>query len=660
MKGPNVEWWSMGWRACMVVAIAALAFACDDNTTKVTQDTSDVHETLQEVAEIDETVIATSYLRVIRPEDNEPLAITHNSYADLIVGFFTSENQPIAATMLDFEIVESTDNCHTASPPCVRLRAFSDETNANGQVSMSVTTAGKDADATIRVSVQGQPTVTPVQAIVQTRAKDSYDLKVSFAYNGGRSFSNVQALLYNKAVYGDCAGIFTPPLRESSALATATGQRVAARQPGTGKIDDVFFTSLGNNDTFIVVAYAETQIGSASRVTVYGCTDDGVGTEILVNLDEVPMNIKGNYALTSNFNLLSGLPKRPQGSTEPMKAGDWVEVVIGIFENPSAALVDLIWPLIVNQFGFDLPEGLKPVVVNLIDDALKNFAPQWVSNAVTIGGDIGEFARNMQLVGELEILNEADFATGHLGAGHKHSYNGISLRWRLPCVLEGKTPTECNGSRIGKTFGELGKPQLAINGTFSGAVVSCGTVQNCLLIEQHGMTLPYGEILLAVIEGYALPELFNDSRVDSLDALVELVLLDYIKEWYNEGKPPAEQVTTEGCPAVGTILARWASGFLGSGFESIIAGVGEFACNEARNYVITLIRTQAANLTVNTQDNLLLATEGNCLLKDTDNNLEYDRIGEDNARCNWDIKFIWQNNAPVDLDGLFHARRGGN
>lgn len=639
-------------------ALVALVMGCDDSATQ-TQDTGDQQPVdLTEVTEVADQVVETSYLSVVNPADDEPLKIFYNSDSNIVVGYYSSSHEPLADAQLDFSIVESTENCHNASPACVKLTALSAPTGEDGLATMRVTTGVKDADARIRISVTNQPDIQPVDVVVQARAKESYDLTVQFEYAGSRTFSAVKPMLFDTANQATCDAVFTPPLKDPNLLPTAAKQNPdAKRSAQTGKIDNSVFWSLPNTKSYIAFAYAVTESG---MVLVYGCADQasGSGDTVTVVLQDVPITISGTYDLTSNFDLLSGLPRRANPE-DKMEAGDWVDTIISIFEKPGETLWKLIGPYVSELVGMEIPAGLDKVVGDMIDSAIENYAPDWVNYGFAIAGDIGEFATSMQLVGEFVFQSEPD-ATGVLPGEQIHRYTGISLRWRLPCIMNGTDPSQCDNSRITMTFNDLQRPDLAFDGTFTAAVVPCSNpAKSCLEIQRHGLTIPYGEILLAVVEGWVFPQFFG-ADVDSLESFVERVLLQYIVGWYNDAYPEKAVDPLGGCASVGAILGNLAAddGIV----NDIVTSVGEYACDEGKNYLINeLIRKNAEKLTLDTVDNLQLATVGDCEIKDTDGNLVYDKIGDalnDNTRCKWDIQFKW-GETETSLNGLFHAVRGG-
>lgn len=636
----------------LLAAFALMAGACDEGTKKT--NTTDP-DGFQDGTNLDTIDIERSYIQVTNPPNGEALKLFFQSDSNIEVGFFGPDNLPIPNVTLAFEILSATDDCHVGSA-CVKLNSFTGQTGPDGLVSMKVSSFSMAADVSIQVSVENNSAVAPEIILVQIRPKDSYDLKVEFEYGGARQFTVVKPMLFE--LEQTCADVFTPPMRDPRNLPTAARQNPDTPRNADGTITASTFIALPTGKSYIAVGYAET---AAGLVTVYGCNDDrptvgdGLGHTITVQLEEVPITVAGTYKLTSNFDLLSGLPHRADPN-DSMEAGDWVDMIVMLFQDPGQMIYDLLGPYIEDIGGISIPAGLAPVVVAMINDGIKAAAPDWLNNILTVGDDITELVTSLQLVGEFVINEEPNAETGVLGAGQIHRYTGVSFVWRLPCVKEGNDPAACSNARTGLSFVELGKPDLAIDGTFDGAVTKCANSNDqCLTINPHGMTVPYGEILLAIIEGWALPALFDDPLIDSLEQLIQRVLLQYIVDWYD---PTGTLITTTGCEAVGDVLAD----FAGDSFVSSVAkSIGEYACNEGISYLTGLIRDQAAKLTVDTQDNLVLSTAGDCKIKDSDGNLEYDMIGDpltDESRCNWDIKFRFNStDPPVNMTGLFHAVR---
>ena len=673
--------WKNWW---LILAVVALVGACDDSASNETDNGSgsDLADSTQPDTsdQIENDVaVQNAYLEVFSPSDDY-LKIFYNSDANIEVGYFEADGTAITNANLDFAITASTNGCHQTTN-CISLDAFSGTTGPDGHTTMRVKSGESTIDAIVTVSVPGMDSVDPVEIPVVISPKDTYELLVRFEYDGARTFYNSpdgtkQMLKARLQPQSSCSELYTPPLRNVSysqqdhyqELPTAQQVRDTERHED-GTFQDVLFYALKTGEAYIAMGYAETASG---LVTVYGCSEESSATTdtITVQLVDTPILVDGTYKLTSNFDLLSGLPRRDlvANPEAEMEAGDWVDIIINLFSAPGETLYGLIGPYIEDFSGFDIPDGLESVVGDLIDDAIENFAPDWLGNTLVIGGDIADFVTSMRLLGEFVVDGEPN-ADGIIADGQIHRYNAVSLRWRLPCAADDERDIdECNANRLSYTFAELGRADLAIEGTWGGAVAPCtdDPAKQCLVINSHGLTVPYGEIALAVIEGKLLALLLDDPTIDSLERFVDQVFLNFIIEWYNEGKDPADQVPNpddaeQKCESVGQILANLASldGIVGDAIQSI----GTYACNEGKSYLVTLIREQAAKLTVNTEDNLQLGTSGSCVIMDSDENLEYDLIGEsvpDSARCNWGIRFQFNEESNVvDLNGLFHAKRGG-
>lgn len=649
------------WRAWSALvtfgALAAMSVGCgDEGGTQVpTLDGGSDLANAPDGGDIGE--IGSSYLESHNPRPGEALRLFHGSDANLEIGFYGPDMSPIQGANLTFEIVSSSMNCHMEGQPCIRLASLGAPTDETGMAQVRVSAGSKDGDATIRIAVEGQDAVDPIEVVVQSRAKESYDLVVHFEYGGARTFPTVKPLLFARtADLQTCADLYTAPLRDPNVLPTATRSTPDLPVGTSGVIPDARFTSLPNNTTWLAAGYALTQGG---LVTVHGCTQveggpAGTAQEATVILEEVPILIAGTYTLTSNFNLLSGLPRR-NSPTESMKLGDWVDLVVGLFQSPAQVIVDYLLPYVEDIGGFDIPDGFEPFIVNLLNDLLVQYAPEWLGNTLVVGSDVGDILTNFQLEGEFVIAGEPD-ANGVLPPGNLHRYTGVSFKWRLPCVRSGTPVEQCDNVQ-GLTFTQLGRPDLAVQGQFTGAVSECdGATGECLNINLHGMTLPYGEIALALIEGWVFPELFGPS-VDSVDAFIQQIIIGKMIEWYNGGRDPADWVNATGCTGVGQVIERVTN------TGSIGRSIGEFICDTGVGYLVDLIKGTAAGLTLETENNLQLATNATrtCRLIDTDGNLEYDLIGnraQPTTRCNWDIQFSWNGTTPVALTGRFHAARG--
>ena len=645
------------WVLLTLSALTLGFAACDDSGGSEVP--NDMGDDLADAPGTDVVDPMTSMLIQVTPPPGEAQRMNFNGDTTVGVRFVTSDMTGIANQTLTFDIESSTNDCHLAATPCVRLAARTTVTNETGLGEMIVNSDVEATDVTIRVGVENQDTIDPVFPVVQIRDKDAADVIVHFEYDGIRQFAEVKPFLFSAADY-DCSTVYTAPLRDEGMLPTAE-RNTSPSAVTAGQIEDAVFINLPTAQDYIAVGLAETDAG---LVTVYGCSDmysadtPGSDRELTVVLEEVPILVAGNYDITSNFDLTSALPRGERDAmgnfVDGRELGDWIDLVILLFQDPGQLLVQELLPIVENLGGISVPDGLEAVAAGIVNDLIESQAPDWVNNALTVGGDVSDLLTNLQLEGELIIVDEPD-ADGQInGDNDEHNYAALSFAWRLPCVQAGMDPSECGKSTV--SFQQLGRPDLAISANWTGTVVPCeGANGECLQINLHGLTVPYGEIALAIIEGWVLPEFFGPS-VDSLDAFIDNVLLNWLLDFYSNSETGMQQPLTEtGCAGVGQALGNWTD------FGSIVETIGEFGCNEGKDALIDLVRGEAADLTLDTQDNLLLETAEPCRMLDSDGDLRYDMIGDggiESARCNWNIRFQWNDNDPVDITGKFHAVRG--
>ena len=479
------------------------------------------------------------------------------------------------------------------------------------------------------------------------------NLTVRFSYDGSRPFTSITPLLYSTSMFSSCDSIFTPPLRNPDVLA-APSLRLpeSVRDPETGEIPDAVVADLPEGATYVVVAYAPSDSDSA---WVYGCRDTpaSMGDIAVVPLTDAPTSIAGSFRLRSTLQLMAGLPTRSE-PTGPMQAGDWASTVVDLFGDPGRSIVRLLWPSVETAFGADLPSGLEAVFEEMLTGTMAHQSPAWATHATEVGDDVREFAEDLPLGGEFTLPDEPDPGTGVLGVHSRHRYSAATFGWRFQCLRDGHSPTECADHSASLTFSELGRSDLSVDALWGGAVVPCAAGDRCLVVDAHDLSLRYGEILLAVIEGWMLPAVY-EMPGDGLAALVTDVVRRRIREWYNAGRPPAEQVTDTSCRGVGVILARLAEGRVVAP-ASTVEDIGTFACDQACTDAVDLVVRQNAGLRATSS--VTLASDGDCPLAADEDYLQYVWIGEADAPCRWSVRFTWDGGPPTDHDGGFHAARG--
>lgn len=659
------------WMAALGV-VALLLGGCDDDTG--TGDNIDVRGGDNVLPDGN---IATNTLVIENPAADENgdhvLKLVYNSDANIDVRYLDVNNSPIDGANLSFDILTSTDDCGF---DCLQPEALEGSTNGDGYVSMKVSSKDQDADILLQISVVGNESVAPVEVLVKVRAKDSYDLVVKWNYDGIRSsFAGIKPLLFD----GDsasCADLFTAPLRDPGDIGQpARRQNPDAERSADGSIADSVFTSLANNSTYTVVGYGLTEAG---LVTVYGCNDerptitDGRNTVIEVDLQEVPILIAGTYDLTSNFDLTSAFPRaeNPAGFGD-YEIGNYLDDILNLFANPGEQI--WAWLYAIPAIRDNLPDAignLGPVVGQIIDSAIESFAPAWFNNALVVADDISNLLTSLQLEGELVINDEPD-AFGKLPEGQIHRYFAVTYTWTLPCA----NGESSNCGPVTKNLKEVtGDPTLDVSGTWTGTVSG-----DQLTIERHGLLIPIGAIALGIFETVALPAIMDDPNINSLDKFVDaLIIGNLVNLWNNRDdvdisctsncsgglKPaiPCGSLYGDGnslcdCGNAGDVLGLLVDE--NGGFASgIVSTIGQYGCSEGKAFILDFIREFFNGIQVDSEDAFQISTANPCALLDVDGNLEYDKIGETNARCDWQMDITFNSGTDVYTGtGIFFGER---
>jgi hypothetical protein len=674
------------WIQMVALALSALllATACDDDssTTPISEndtggfrDITEADITESDTGKPDATVITeTDRLVLIDPPDGV-MKIAHSSEAILKVKFETDKGIPIPDQAIDVEIVSTAPdaNCHQAELPCIQVFTVQGVTLEDGVADFSFKARTKDTDVVVRFSVAGIDTVDAVDATIQIRAKDSYDLIVDFEYEGDRAFNKITPLLFDPVPSSTvprpattCDEVYLVDNPRSTADFFPTVARSApdvTRNPD-GSIQPAVYTSLKTGNVYIAAGYAKTSSGQTVRV--YGCTEtlepspEGSNPRMKVTLVEVPYIVTGDYALTSNFDILSILPSRTDPA-DPREAGDWVRLVVDFFGDPAGAVVELLLEIdIIEQ---NLPSFAQSIAREFLRSAFDSFAPQWLRDIVTVGADIGDLVENLELSGTLKVVSEPtacdpsapDADITCLSGENIHEYNSITFRWSLAalpevmqnaCVVSPSKGSPYYTCPLNTLLGRDGA--YIIRGNWTG-----GFDADNLSIDNHPVLVPYGEILLGLIENLLLPTVFNDQSVNSIGAMIERLLGDVIIGYYNDQRDPADPAVTEtGCIGVGQALGAWT----GVGFA---ADVTRVLCEQGVSFVQGYVQDFATGLVLDAGSGFTFETKAGspCRAFDSDDDLVYDQLGGTanpaTDRCYWTISFTGGN----AIDGRFDATR---
>ena len=169
----------------------------------------------------------------------------------------------------------------------------------------------------------------------------------------------------------------------------ATGNKTVTTEKSAMKSTNSFALALA----LVLGVGAAASVGCAgSEVDDPNDVDDPDDTD-----GPVPTTAEGKYALTSQFDVASGLP------------GAVGDVVNGFIEftddpdDPAGALLDLAIAQIDNGTIRGALQGARTLAAGIINDRILDIAPDFVRNMVAIGNNVGQMARNFGTLTELDV-----------------------------------------------------------------------------------------------------------------------------------------------------------------------------------------------------------------------------------------------------------------
>ncbi len=278
--------------------------------------------------------------------------------------------------------------------------------------------------------------------------------------------------------------------------------------PGIGS--SVTWEGLGLGETYLVFA---TAMGPSEHLTAKGCVDaihlipalDGI-TDVTLDLNVVTLNPAGTYDATSTFDFTGAIPGQ---------VGDIINLVVDLFYNPGAFILDMVKLLVSQYIGSwvtDLAFSLfEDALGDLITDWLLNNSPGFIQDFFVIGQDLVQIVKSLTLTSELKISKlSSDYYVQGI-----QSWQGVILYWKLGCPKEdepGYDP-ECGAIPFSLTdLEESDVPMDLITGQFTGMIANFDN----LIIDTHYIYLNYGKLILFVINEVLLPAVSGFNSIEDL------------------------------------------------------------------------------------------------------------------------------------------------
>lgn len=638
------------------------------------------------------------------------------------VRYFNSESKDVIA---DAKVIFTTEG----DEDCIKVsKGRTIYTNEAGIASNAVTfiTKGIDGcDASVAITTENTD-VDALKVKVHVDAIEDYRMKV--VMNVDKS-STAAKIGYAQAAFmrgANCNELSDYSNWIQSIEALDDNFASADSIDASGKpLGEVLFNAvpvLSTEEKAAVIAYA-TSGAESKDIIAYGCYDleSRLEGEVSVDMTAVPINIKGEYDIISNFDISSAYTKdkHPElPAAEDMNAGDWVDWIVKLFDNPVKALYDFIWvnsivrlgDLINQQWVTDFISNpmTKGLVWDLFSKELLTYlnTQDWYKIIIAVAPDIKDLTTNMQFKGTMAV--ETTDASGLKITKATQTYNELQYRWSYNIetnsdCLKGDVFTKSGTCRMSMPLDKAAHATATLTGNWTGKVTN-GDVISTLDIDEHELTMKWATILYNAIFGEIMPKVLNYKDSTNLEkgrltsAFLEKVLFDTVAQAYTnsiEEYNKANECTckTEGnvetCTSASNKTCRYklqstqsCERFIesivyyayakASEYSSVIQGAATIACgDQGLGQLDTLVvesldKVQAGKFTIATNP------ENPCILLD-DGASSYQRIGDISAETKVDIfnvydvitKKVETKRCRWNFDltknytaiGLFHATR---
>ncbi|MFT7581607.1 MAG: hypothetical protein ACI9MR_003285 [Myxococcota bacterium] len=628
-------------RLTMFLATAALAGACGDDTgggkdtgLDTFFDTVDVPDGTNDsdtsnpdaVKRLEFDEAFGDDQRPCRGTDRCSISISFNSDRTLEVRY-TEDGQPVAGQVVKFSLDSDPDGIGF-------INTLSSVTNEQGIATvLTKSQESRIGQFAVKAFID-KSEIPPLFFDVVVTPKGQVPLTVVGEYSGSRLVGTYNVLLFrqdaaNAPDCSDMAGLFdkTASQAKDSVLLTASAQF-----PEFDNLE----TDMTQNYTIFVYSKNEND-----AVQAWGCNDmDGTvsfvtPTTVVVQMLDRPPIYAGAYGITSLFDFVSAIP-------EPYRM--WVEFVVGFFQSPSEAILELTCQLINPEAG----DGQQlDSFCNLIfnDDftltALGGFASDLIDAIITsisegsifgqvfqVGGDVADVLKAFEMKATLTFNNEPDaageWALGE-GTGNWHS---VRVKWSLGADCDPVTDVGC-GDRL---FSSNQFQQEPITGIFSARVTNVFD----LTVDPHSLNLRYGALVNYFLEAFLLPLVTGEPVVNTYEELLQ---------FFVGGGVACLTPTVDGLSCCQTFADNDASNgsglSIGNGNGQIDGNTENIVSNACQVIVTTapgFLRNALTNLDVGTASGFQIGTKRVCPMVDVDDDLIIDGLGSPANPCLWDVR----------------------
>ena len=355
-----------------------------------------------------------------------------------------------------------------------------------------------------------------------------------------------------------------------------------------GLADPLQVGDLPANQPYAIVALGENASG---HLVAAACADtiqvfDHMTTEITLDLYTLPLQASGTY------NLVSGLDFK---AAIPTQADQILDAAVQLFDDPGPAVIAGIEagvqqakPGIATDAATSAAyASFAKQVANVVSDGLLNNSPTWLQAFLTIGQDVLQICKTVDLLGVLQIANVAkDFTfQGDL------TVTGIDVYWKAGCDKTAPDYADC-----GKLAFDMAKaltdPDFPLESP-TAKVAGTPSQQTHLALESEPIHLNCGKLVAYVMLQIVVKKVTGEQTF--LGALHKLV----------------------NCPGIVSGLDATVLGQLG-----LSAGDLQGICEDALAKMVAPLDKQLADLKAAST----ISLTGTCTMLDADGDLKVDKL----------------------------------
>lgn len=580
----------------------------------------------------------------VDPLDNEEsgwnIVMVFNGRRDLRVRH-TACGSPIEDTWVTFMVIEDEKGlCSILGP-----NAYTDEDGvATAKVQNIVADYG---DCRIQACLGDEPE-TCLDFVVRIDPKEVTPLIVTFEpYDGMYMIDYGEVALFRQDETGhpNCSD-FDPRNLETLEDATIWTSADVIYDP-------VKFSKLPNlgieideeiHQNYTVFGFGKE--GEDGLYKAFGCNDTdgmveyGVITRVELELNDIPPTMKGTWDITSQFDLVSGLPDG---------VANVIYILFGFLESPTGQLLMLLCDE--TLLGMDEPLGgsfcewifanpadpvlgeydwVGEIAVNIIDALLMGLLvtqcpfedPEMCANIWYTSKDVADILTKFRMKSTMYCSKEPDLWTGEFATGDcRETWHTFIFRWTLGKDCD---PADETCGAMVFSFDMIPGIDDPISADISGRLIDGVYLE----IDEHPLNLKYGAIINFAIEKILLPQLFGDGK-DGLPAV------DSYEDLFGSLLAGKE------CLSTGDCCYQFAENLLGQtgNVPGLAISLIEGACESLQTIGSEYLRSFLTELDA-TPENFLLGTpkDSPALMYDDDKDMNFDTIGKVSDQVLWDAK----------------------